>query len=130
MGTRINVDSPTYCENLVARNSKNPKCLWSSISGILCKPSRPLETLSFTASDFLDMLTSKTDRLCATTMDVAPLQLSTTTLTFVDFRPILESDLRSVLTAVNLKSSELDPPAVFHYCRTVAMLLSFCFKCL
>ena len=48
-----------YWENLVARNSKNPKRLWSSISGMLGKPSRPLETPSFTASDFLDMLTSK-----------------------------------------------------------------------
>src|SRR6218665_433329 len=54
-----------YWENLVARNYKNPKRLWSSISGMLGKPSRPLETPSFTASDFLDMLTSKTDRLRA-----------------------------------------------------------------
>src|SRR6218665_2034885 len=48
-----------YWENLVARNSKNPKRLCSSISGMLGKPSQPLETPSFTASDFLDMLTSK-----------------------------------------------------------------------
>src|SRR6218665_2723727 len=98
-----------YWENLVVRNSKNPKRLWSSISGMLGKPSRPLETPSFTASDFLDMLTSKTDRLRATTMDAPPPQFSTTTSTFVNFRPVLESDLRSVFSAVNLKSCELDP---------------------
>src|SRR6218665_1900867 len=75
-----------------------------------------LQTLStsgnavyFTTSDFLDMLTSKTDRLRATTMDTAPPQFSTTTSTFVNFRPVLESELRSVLSAVNLKSCELDP---------------------
>src|SRR6218665_1275054 len=48
-----------YWENLVARNSKNPKRLWSFISGMLGKPSRPLETPSFTGSDFLDVLNSK-----------------------------------------------------------------------
>src|SRR6218665_3962858 len=63
----------------------------------------------FTASDFLDMLTSKTDCLRATTMDAPPLQFSTTTSTFDNFRLVLESDLRSVLSAVNLKSCELDP---------------------
>src|SRR6218665_3799928 len=75
-----------------------------------------LQTLStsgnavyFTTSDFLDMLTSKTDRLRATTMDAPPPQFSTTTSTFVNFRPVLESELRSVLSAVNLKSCELDP---------------------
>src|SRR6218665_3433408 len=54
------------------------------------------------------MFTSKTDRLRATTKDAPPSQFSTTS-TFVNFRPVLESDLRSVLSAVNLKSSELDP---------------------
>src|SRR6218665_1696502 len=98
-----------YSENLVARNSKNPKRLWSSISGMLGKPSRPLETPSFTVSDFLDMLTSKTDRLRTTTMDAPSPQFSTTTSTFVNFRPVLGSDLRSVLSAVNLKSCERDP---------------------
>src|SRR6218665_627690 len=100
-----------YWENLVSRNSKNPKRLWSSISGMLGKPSQPLETSSFTASDFLNMLTSKTDRLLATTMDALPRQFSTTT--FVNFRSVLESDLHSVLSAVNLKSCELDPMPPF-----------------
>src|SRR6218665_2699336 len=66
---------------------------------------------SFTASDFLDVLTSKTDRLRATTMDASPPQFFTT---FVNFRPVLESDLRSILSAVNLKFCELDalPPFI------------------
>src|SRR6218665_1420823 len=41
------------------------------------------------------MLISKTDRLPATTMDAPPPQFSTTTSTFYNFRPVLESDLRS-----------------------------------
>ena len=39
-----------------------------------------------------------------TTMYMAP-----PTSTFVNFRLVIESDLRSVLSAVNLKSCELDP---------------------
>src|SRR6218665_712523 len=55
------------------------------------------------------MLTSKTDRLRATAMDAPPPQFSTKSSTFDNFRPVLESDLRSVWSAVNLKSCELDP---------------------
>src|SRR6218665_3701971 len=79
------------------------------MNGMLGKPSRPLETPSFTASDFLDMLTSKTDRLRATTMDAPPPQFSTTS-TFDNFRSRVRLAFSIVnLSAVNLKSCELDP---------------------
>src|SRR5688572_4233894 len=61
-----------YWEQLVSRNAKNPKRLWSSISGLLGRTSRPLETLAFSANDFLDMLTTKSDRLRASTADSPP----------------------------------------------------------
>ena len=57
---------------MVSQNSKNPKWLWFSISGILGKPSRPLETPFFTADDFLDMLTTKSKRLHAATANATP----------------------------------------------------------
>src|SRR6218665_2430946 len=82
-------------------------------------------TPSFTASDFLDMLTSKTDRLRATTMDAPSPQFSTTS-TFVNFRPVLESDLRSVLSAVNLKSCELDPLPPFIIVELLDDVAPFC----
>jgi len=45
-----------YWENLVARNSKNPKRLWSFISGMLGKPSRPLESCPSPLQIFLTCL--------------------------------------------------------------------------
>jgi len=99
----------SYWEQLVLRNAKNPKRLWSSISSLLGRPTRPLETPAFSANDFLDMLTAKTERLRSSTADAPPPTFSTTTTVFEDFRPILDSELRSVLSNVNLRSCELDP---------------------
>src|SRR6218665_3328370 len=42
-----------YWEILVSRNARNPKRLWFSISDLLGKPLRPLETSAFSADDFL-----------------------------------------------------------------------------
>ena len=92
-----------YWEQLVSRNAKNPKRLWSSISGLLGRPTRPSEIPAFSANDFLDTLTAKTDRLRASTTDAPPPTFSSTTSVFDGFRPILDSDLRSVFSLVNLK---------------------------
>src|SRR5688572_26154042 len=59
------------------------------------------------------MLTTKSDRLRASTADAPPPTFTPTTSAFEGFRPIMDSDLRSVLTSVNLKSCELDPLAPF-----------------
>src|SRR6218665_671733 len=48
-----------YLGNLVARNSKNPKRLWSFISGMLGKPSRPLESCPSPLQIFLTCLLLK-----------------------------------------------------------------------
>jgi len=98
-----------YWEKLVSRNAKNPRRLWSSVSGLLGRSSRSTETPSFTANEFLEMLTAKIDRLRASTADAPPPTFTSTSAVFDGFRPISESDLRSVLSSVNLKSCELDP---------------------
>src|ERR1700733_1135095 len=67
------------------------------------------ETPTFTASDFLEALTAKTDRLRASTAEAPPPTFSSTSSVFDSFRTIIESDLRTVITSANLKSCELDP---------------------
>ena len=54
------------------------------------------------------MIRTKSKRLHAPTANSPPQKFSTTSPVFDGFRPILESDLRSVLTSINLKSCELD----------------------
>ena len=98
-----------YWENLVLRNENNPRRLWSSISGLLGRPSRPLETPAFTADEFLDMLNTKTNSLRAATTDAAPPVFSSTSSEFDGFKPITDADLRTVFSGVNLRSCELDP---------------------
>jgi Reverse transcriptase (RNA-dependent DNA polymerase) len=104
-----NQKEAAHWEKLVARNSKDPKRLWSSISGLLGRSTRSTEIPSFTANDFLGMLTDKADRLRATTADASPPSFTTTSTVFDGFRTITESDLRLVFKSVNLKSCELDP---------------------
>src|SRR5688572_19745873 len=98
-----------YWENLVLRNENNPRRLWSSISGLLGRPSRPLETPAFTADEFLDMLNTKTNSLRAATADAAPPVFSSTSSEFDGFKRITDADLRTVFSGVNLRSCELDP---------------------
>src|SRR6218665_2956117 len=98
-----------YWENLVKRNEKNPKQLWTSISGLMGRSSRPPEDPSFTASDFLAMITTKTENLRASTADSPPPFFASTDSIFDGFRPILETYLRRLLISCNLKSCELDP---------------------
>src|SRR6218665_592510 len=54
-------------------------------------------------------LTCSLPKPIASVLPQPPPQFSTTTSTFVNFRQVHESDLRSVLSTVNLKSCELDP---------------------
>src|SRR6218665_3299328 len=98
-----------YWENLVKRNEKNPKRIWTSISGLMGRSSRPPEDPSFAASDFLAMFTTKMENLCASTADSPPPFFASTDSIFDGFRPILETDLRRLLISCNLKSCELDP---------------------
>ena len=60
------------------------------------------------------MLTTKSNRIRVATADAPPPKFSTTTSVIDGFRSILETDLRSVLTSVILKSCELDslPPFI------------------
>jgi hypothetical protein len=55
------------------------------------------------------MLTKKLDDLRASTADSIPPSYTATESAFNDFRPILESELRHLLSTSNLKSCELDP---------------------
>ena len=98
-----------HWEKLVSRNAKNPRRLWSSISGLLGRSSRSTEVPSFTANEFLQTLTDKIDRLRASTADAPPPSFTPTSTVFDGFRPITEADLRLVFTSANLKSCELDP---------------------
>ena len=98
-----------YWEDLVNRNSKNPKRLWSAISGLLGRSSRTSANPSFSADDFLLMLTTKLDGLRNSTAGSPPPSYTSTESVFKDFRPILESELRHLLSTSNLKSCELDP---------------------
>ena len=103
-----------YWENLVVRNEKNPKRLWSSISGLLGHSTRSAAPPPFSAQDFLQMLTDKIEGLRASTDGSSPPQYSTTEASFDGFRPIVESELRRVISSSNLKSCELDslPPFI------------------
>ena len=58
------------------------------------------------------MLTDKLQGLRASTAGSSPPQYSTTEASFDGFRPIVELELRRVITSSNLKSCELDclPP--------------------
>src|ERR1043165_9050796 len=104
----------TYWELLVTRNAHNPKRLWSSISGLLGRSSRPPETPSFSANEFLKMLTDKMDGLRASTVDSPPPRFPSSESAFHGFRPITEDELHRVITSSNLKSCELDslPPFI------------------
>jgi len=95
--------------DLVNRNSKNPKRLWSALSGLLGQSSRTSANPSFSADDFLRMLTTKLDGLRNSTTGSPPPSYTSTESVFKDFRPILESELRHLLSTSNLKSCELDP---------------------
>src|SRR6218665_903370 len=52
-------------ENLVTKNSANPKRLWSTISGLLGKSSSTSPSPSFSADDYQRMLSAKLDKLRA-----------------------------------------------------------------
>src|SRR6218665_2632496 len=98
-----------YWEDLVTKNSANPKRLWSTISGLLGKSSSTSPSPSFSADDYQRMLSAKLDKL-----RVAPATspLPTFVLTdavFNNFRLITDTELRKLLTTCNLKSCELDP---------------------
>ena len=96
------------------RQKKNPKRLWSSISGLLGHSTRSAAPPPFSAKDFLQMLTDKIEGLRASTDGSSPPQYSTTEASFDGFRPIAESELRRVISSSNLKSFELDslPPFI------------------
>ncbi len=76
-----------YWENLVKRNEKNPKRLWTSISGLMGRSSRPPEDPSFTASDFFAIITTKMENLRASTADSPPPFFASTdcSLSLMDF---------------------------------------------
>jgi len=76
-----------YWEQLVLRNEKNPRRLWSTISGLLGRPSRPLETPAFSADEFLDMLNTKITSLRTSTAEAEPPSFSSTSSVFDGFRP-------------------------------------------
>ena len=102
-----------FWEHLVARNGKNPRRLWTSISGLLGHVSRSPASPAFSADDFLKMMTEKIASLRASTAD-APLPQFCTTDTKLDgFRSILEAELRRSITSSNQKSCELDPLPTF-----------------
>jgi len=98
-----------HWENLVTRDEKNPKRLWSTISGLLGHAARTQTSPNFTADDFLKMTTDKIEHLRAATAGALLPTFSTTECKFDGFRPILEADLRRIISSSNQKSCELDP---------------------
>src|SRR6218665_1672359 len=98
-----------YWENLVTKNSTNPKRLWSTISGLLGKSSSTSPSPSFSAGDYQRMLSAKLDKLRAASATSPPPTFVPTYAVFSNFRLITDTELRKLLTTCNLKSYELDP---------------------
>src|SRR6218665_815013 len=89
------------------------------------RSSRPPEHPSFTASDFLAMITTKMENLRASTADSPPPFFVSTDSIFDGFRLILETDLRRLLISCNLKSCELDPLPPFIFADVVDEIAPF-----
>src|SRR6218665_2509817 len=97
-----------HWENLVTRDEKNPKRLWSTILGLLGHASRTQTSPNFTVDDFQKTTTDKIENLRAATASAQSPEFSTTECKFDGFHPILDDDLRRIISS-NQKSCELDP---------------------
>src|SRR6218665_1888183 len=102
-----------YLEDLVTKNSANPKRLWSTICGLLGKSSSTSPSPSFSADDYQRMLSAKLDKLRVASATSPPPTFVPTDAVFNNFCLITDTELHKLLSTCNLKSCELDPLSSF-----------------
>src|SRR6218665_3854034 len=97
----------------------------ATISGLLGHASRTQTSPNFTADDFLKMTTDKIENLRAATAGAPSPEFSTTECKFDGFHPILDADLRRIISSSNQKSCELDPLPPFIIINILDDIIAF-----
>jgi len=111
---------------VIQDSSSNPRKLWQSFSTILGKPpEQSVLPLSFTATEFLDFMEGKLEKVRQSTVGSPPPTFETTDYAFNAFEPCSNEKIRKIIGGAQSKSCELDPMPTFLLKEHLDVLLPF-----
>ena len=117
-----------YWEAVIARQSSEPKKLWTSFNRLLGRQKgggQSKSPPSFTAETFLKRFTAKISSIRDATANCSPPEFSATECRLSDLCEVSSADLRRLILSSAAKSCELDPAPTFLIQEMIDDLLPF-----